>query len=65
MTEVLRLIGLDYTRFEAVDGKNLSRADTTPEDLHFLPDYRDPYHGRAMTLGELGMSMKEHFFPRE
>ncbi|CAG06095.1 unnamed protein product, partial [Tetraodon nigroviridis] len=38
----------------AVDGKALNKTDVESLGIHMLPGYKDPYHGRPLTKGELG-----------
>ena len=57
MNAILRLVGIDYTYFEATDGQNLTLADVSASfgvNAAFLPGYQDPYHKRGMKSGELG-----------
>lgn len=58
MQEVLRLIGMDFKRVEAVDGYNLTEQHLS--SINFLPDYRDPYHNRPMKLGEIGCFLSHY-----
>ncbi|KAJ8924786.1 hypothetical protein NQ315_000939 [Exocentrus adspersus] len=51
-------LGLEVTTLEAVDGKNLN--ETFLEGIQFMPEFKDPYHKRPMTLGEIGCFMS-HF----
>ncbi|KAK7930154.1 hypothetical protein WMY93_006549 [Mugilogobius chulae] len=45
---------------EAVDGKALNTTDIEAMGIKMLPGYKDPYHGRALTKGELGCFLS-HF----
>ena len=59
MNAILRLVGIDYTYFEAIDGQNLTLADVSASfgvNAAFLPGYQDPYHKRGMKSGELGLA---------
>ncbi|KAK4877567.1 hypothetical protein RN001_010073 [Aquatica leii] len=51
-------LGLEVTTVDAVDGKLLSGKDI--ENITFLPNYADPYHKRAMTLGEVGCFLSHY-----
>ncbi|XP_017776204.1 PREDICTED: glycosyltransferase 25 family member [Nicrophorus vespilloides] len=51
-------LGLDVQIIDAVDGKNLN--ETFLSDIDFLPEYADPFHKRAMTLGEIGCFMSHY-----
>jgi collagen beta-1,O-galactosyltransferase len=52
MQEIFRLIGLQFQRVDAVDGKALSPKQL--EALKFMPGYLDPFHQRPMKTGEIG-----------
>uniref|UniRef100_A0A914HCF8 Glycosyltransferase 25 family member n=1 Tax=Globodera rostochiensis TaxID=31243 RepID=A0A914HCF8_GLORO len=58
MREVLRLVGLDFNRFEAVDGQNLTGHELST--IRFLPGFEDPYFKRPMKKGEIGCFLS-HF----
>uniref|UniRef100_A0A8C6STV9 procollagen galactosyltransferase n=1 Tax=Neogobius melanostomus TaxID=47308 RepID=A0A8C6STV9_9GOBI len=45
---------------DAVDGKALNTTDIEAMGIKMLPGYKDPYHGRALTKGELGCFLS-HF----
>jgi len=58
MDLIMRLLGIDYRVFEAVDGPSL-----TPEQLsyiQFLPGYEDPYYKRPMKKGEIGCFLSHY-----
>ncbi|KAL3090259.1 hypothetical protein niasHS_006711 [Heterodera schachtii] len=58
MREVFRLVGLDFTHFEAVDGQNLTEQELSA--IRFLPGFEDPYYKRPMKRGEIGCFLS-HF----
>uniref|UniRef100_A0A1I8BPS8 Glycosyltransferase 25 family member n=1 Tax=Meloidogyne hapla TaxID=6305 RepID=A0A1I8BPS8_MELHA len=58
MKQVLRLVGMKYKRFEAVDGQNLTKRQLS--SLKFLPGYLDPFHKRPMKLGEIGCFLSHY-----
>ncbi|XP_018577272.1 glycosyltransferase 25 family member [Anoplophora glabripennis] len=51
-------LGLEVTTLDAVDGQNLN--ESFLEGIQFMPEFKDPYHKRPMTLGEIGCFMS-HF----
>ncbi|VDM42540.1 unnamed protein product [Toxocara canis] len=51
MSEVLKLIGVDYELWRATDGKLLQNEEFAA-DVVPLPGYEDPYHKRPMKAGE-------------
>ncbi|KAH9500757.1 Procollagen galactosyltransferase 1 [Bulinus truncatus] len=53
-------LGIDAKIIDAVDGKELN--DSYLEDLGIkqLPGFADPYHGRAMTMGEIGCFLSHY-----
>lgn len=58
MDLILRLLGIDYEVFEAVDGSNLAKADL--DEIEFLEGYEDPYHKRPMKKGEIGCFLSHY-----
>lgn len=58
MNQMLRLLGIQFKRVEAIDGYNLTQRYLT--SIKFLPGYLDPYHKRPMKLGEIGCFLS-HF----
>uniref|UniRef100_A0AAQ6AHH3 procollagen galactosyltransferase n=1 Tax=Amphiprion ocellaris TaxID=80972 RepID=A0AAQ6AHH3_AMPOC len=44
----------------AVDGKALNMSDIEPMGIKMLPGYKDPYHGRPLTKGELGCFLSHY-----
>ncbi|KAK2510835.1 hypothetical protein Q9233_017425 [Columba guinea] len=45
---------------EAVDGRALNSSQVEALGVRMLPGYRDPYHGRPLTRGELGCFLSHH-----
>ncbi|KAI4583712.1 hypothetical protein R6Z07F_006402 [Ovis aries] len=45
---------------EAVDGKAMNASQVEALGIQMLPGYRDPYHGRPLTKGELGCFLSHH-----
>lgn len=58
MSEVLKLIGVDYELWRATDGKLLQNEEFAA-DVVPLPGYEDPYHKRPMKAGEV--EHRHHF----
>ncbi|XP_012689193.1 procollagen galactosyltransferase 1 [Clupea harengus] len=44
----------------AVDGKAMNMSEIEEMDIHMLPGYNDPYHGRPLTKGELGCFLSHY-----
>uniref|UniRef100_A0A8P4FZS8 procollagen galactosyltransferase n=1 Tax=Dicentrarchus labrax TaxID=13489 RepID=A0A8P4FZS8_DICLA len=44
----------------AVDGKALNKTDIESMGIKMLPGYKDPYHGRPLTKGELGCFLSHY-----
>jgi len=53
-------LSVDYELVEAVDGKKLTESDLKEKSIRMMPDFEEPYHGRAMTFGEVGCFLS-HF----
>ena len=49
----MRLLGLDYTYFPAVDGKKLSQLEIDQMGIKQLPGFSDPHNPRTITRGEV------------
>lgn len=60
MKKVLKLQGIDFTIFDAVDSHNLDENYLQEMGINMLPDYVDPYSQRPLTWGEIGCFMS-HF----
>uniref|UniRef100_A0A915MNU0 Protein kinase domain-containing protein n=1 Tax=Meloidogyne javanica TaxID=6303 RepID=A0A915MNU0_MELJA len=58
MAQILRLVGMKFERFEAVDGQNLTKRQL--DSLNFLPGYLDPHQRRPMKLGEIGCFLSHY-----
>ncbi|XP_075903882.1 procollagen galactosyltransferase 1-like [Nelusetta ayraudi] len=44
----------------AVDGKAMNKTDVESLGIKMLPGYKDPYHGRPLTKGELGCFLSHY-----
>lgn len=60
MEATMKQLGLDYTYFEAVDGKTLTDEVLIQKGITLLPEYADPYHKRPMTMGEIGCFLSHY-----
>ena len=60
---ILRLLGIKFRIFDAVDGNALTDAEVAR--LHFLPGYEDPYAKRPMTKGEIGCFLSHYWIWRD
>jgi collagen beta-1,O-galactosyltransferase len=60
MERTLKELGIDYTLFEAVDGKTLNDDYLQQKGITLMPEYSDPYHKRPMTTGEIGCFMSHY-----
>jgi len=54
-------LGVNATLVEAVDGKTLTDSYVYDElGIHLMPEYKDPYHKRTMTHGEIGCFLSHY-----
>ena len=53
-------IGLSYKTIKAVDGKNLTKNMINKMGIEILRDYKDPYTGRPVTIGEIGCFLSHY-----
>ncbi|KRF98362.1 uncharacterized protein Dwil_GK27803 [Drosophila willistoni] len=53
-------LGLNVEHFSAVDGKQLNSERLQEMGIQFLSGYEDPYHHRAMTMGEIGCFLSHY-----
>lgn len=56
----MRIQGLDYEYFPAVDGKKLSQEDIDSMGIRQLPGFSDPHHPRTVTRGEVGCFLSHY-----
>uniref|UniRef100_A0AC35U0R8 Glycosyltransferase 25 family member n=2 Tax=Rhabditophanes sp. KR3021 TaxID=114890 RepID=A0AC35U0R8_9BILA len=59
MREILKVTGIKYERWNAVDGKELSEEEVS-KSITFLPGYKDPIYKRPMKMGEIGCFMSHY-----
>uniref|UniRef100_A0AC34GYM6 Uncharacterized protein n=1 Tax=Panagrolaimus sp. ES5 TaxID=591445 RepID=A0AC34GYM6_9BILA len=58
MDLIMKLLGIKYQVFEAVDGKALTNEDLSI--LRFMQEYEDPFAKRPMTMGEVGCFLSHY-----
>ncbi|KAI6173397.1 hypothetical protein M3Y98_01077000 [Aphelenchoides besseyi] len=58
MESIMKLLGIDYVRFNATDGRTLTEKELS--DIHVLPGYLDPYHKRPLKRGEIGCFLSHY-----
>ncbi|XP_017594557.1 PREDICTED: procollagen galactosyltransferase 1 [Corvus brachyrhynchos] len=54
MLRTLQELGISPKLVEAVDGRALNSSQVEALGVRMLPGYRDPFHGRPLTRGEVG-----------
>ncbi|KAM9514123.1 procollagen galactosyltransferase 1 isoform 2-T2 [Guaruba guarouba] len=60
MLRTLQEQEISCTVVEAVDGKAMNSSEVEALGIRMLPGYRDPYHGRPLTKGELGCFLSHY-----
>ncbi|XP_016989280.1 glycosyltransferase 25 family member [Drosophila rhopaloa] len=60
MEQLFEELGIEAEYFPAVDGKELTTDRLQEMGVRFLPGYEDPYHHRAMTMGEIGCFLSHY-----
>jgi len=53
-------LGIRHKLINAVDGKDLNDTHVEKLGIKMLPNYADPYHHRAMTMGEIGCFLSHY-----
>ncbi|XP_033643048.1 procollagen galactosyltransferase 1-like [Asterias rubens] len=61
----LEELGIDFKIVDAVDGRALTDDDLKELGVDMLPGYRDPYHERVLTRGEIGCFLSHYFIWQE
>ncbi|ETE70994.1 Procollagen galactosyltransferase 1, partial [Ophiophagus hannah] len=51
---------IDCKIVDAVDGKAMNKSQVDAMGIKMLPGYKDPYHGRPLTKGELGCFLSHY-----
>ncbi|XP_068617577.1 glycosyltransferase 25 family member [Battus philenor] len=57
----LKELGIDFTMFNAIDGRNLEFCNLKEYSITLLPGYEDPYHKRPMKAGEVGCFLSHYY----
>ncbi|XP_055957916.1 glycosyltransferase 25 family member [Patella vulgata] len=60
MRNTLYDLGIDAKFFDAIDGKKLNDTYLDSLGIDMLPGFADPYHGRALTMGEIGCFLSHY-----
>ncbi|KAI1280848.1 Glycosyltransferase 25 family member [Halotydeus destructor] len=61
MQKTLNVIGLEAQFWPATDGRRLTESKLADLGVKVMPDYKDPYHDRPMTYGEIGCFLSHYF----
>jgi len=61
MDTQLKLLGIEYEHFKAVDSKYLNNTYLKNLGVQMLEGYSDPYKGRPLTYGEIGCFLSHYF----
>uniref|UniRef100_A0A2C9KWA3 Glycosyl transferase family 25 domain-containing protein n=1 Tax=Biomphalaria glabrata TaxID=6526 RepID=A0A2C9KWA3_BIOGL len=65
MLKAFDYLGIEAKVIDAVDGKELNDTYLNKLGVQMLPGFADPYHGRAMTMGEIGCFLSHYFIWKE
>lgn len=60
MEQTLNELGIEFTYFEAVDGRKLTDEVLHEKGIELMPEYLDPYHKRPMKMGEVGCFLSHY-----
>ncbi|KAE8619650.1 hypothetical protein XENTR_v10009886 [Xenopus tropicalis] len=60
MKRTLYELQIDYKLVDAVYGKTLNQTQVDKMGIKMLPGYKDPYHGRPLTRGEMGCFLSHY-----
>ncbi|KAG8574408.1 hypothetical protein GDO81_009168 [Engystomops pustulosus] len=60
MRKTLYELQIDFKLSDAVDGRALNETQVTAMGIKMLPGYKDPYHGRPLTRGEMGCFLSHY-----
>lgn len=61
MKAILAEIGVEFQLIKAVDGKKDVNENFIDElGIVMMPEFKEPYHGRAITFGEIGCFMSHY-----
>lgn len=53
-------LGIDYKWIKGVDGRAIDTQYLTNKGIKMMPEFSEPYHGRALTFGEIGCFMSHY-----
>merc|ERR1712227_220574 len=54
------MLGIDFTVVPAVDGRQMNQDYVEENKIKMLPEFSEPYHGRPLTMGEIGCFMSHY-----
>ncbi|KAG9488701.1 procollagen galactosyltransferase 1 [Eleutherodactylus coqui] len=60
MKTTLYELQIDFKLSDAVDGRGLNDSQVAALGIKMLPGYKDPYHGRPLTRGEMGCFLSHY-----
>lgn len=61
MVSALNELNINFTLFDAVDGKKLNQSYVDSLGIRYLPGWRDPWGERPMTMGEVGCFLSHYY----
>ena len=53
-------LGIDYKWVPAMDGRKITEELLAEAGIKMLPEFSEPYHGRALTYGEIGCFLSHY-----
>ena len=53
-------LGIDYKWVPAMDGRTITEEFLAEARIKMLPEFSEPYHGRALTYGEIGCFLSHY-----
>ena len=53
-------LGIDYKWVPAMDGRTITEEFLAETGIKMLPEFSEPYHGRALTYGEIGCFLSHY-----
>ena len=53
-------LGIDYKWVPAMDGRTITEELLAETGIKMLPEFSEPYHGRALTYGEIGCFLSHY-----
>ena len=53
-------LGIDYELVPAVDGRKMDETLLAEKGITMLPQFSEPFHGRALTYGEIGCFLSHY-----